>query len=101
MSQVASVFNLFEFSRAFCDFRLSGLSSNAIKTNVAADSALFWRMPEKENKFRDVFKEFPIIDTISASEIVVLGRARSVFYAAKFKMVKTLATWLILKITVL
>ena len=30
------------------------LYSKEIKTNAAADSALFKRLPEKENRFRDV-----------------------------------------------
>ena len=68
-----SVFDLFEFSRAFCVFGFSELSSKEIKTNAAADSALFQRLPE--NRFRDVLKKFPINYTISASEIVVLGYA--------------------------
>ena len=62
-----------------------GLSSKENKTNVAADPALFQRLPE--NRFCDVVKKIPINYTISASEIVVLGRARSLFYAAKFKKV--------------
>ena len=88
ISLVTSVVNLFEFFRAFEVFGFSDLSSEEIKTNAAANSALFQRLPEKENRFRDVVKKFPINYSISASEFVVLGRARSVFYAAKFKKVK-------------
>ena len=66
----------------------SDLSSKEIKTNAVTDSALFWRLSEKEKRFRDVVKKFPINYTILASEIVALGRTRSVFYAAKFKKVK-------------
>ena len=47
ISQVACVLDLFEFSRAFCVFGFSDLSSKEIKTNTDADSALFWRLPEK------------------------------------------------------
>ena len=64
------------------------LSSKEIKTNAAANSALFLYLPEKENRFRDFVIEFPINYTILASEIVLLGRARLVFPAAKFKKVK-------------
>ena len=42
----------------FLRVRISDLSSKEIKTNAAADSALFWRLPEKENRFRDVVKKF-------------------------------------------
>ena len=70
-SQVAGVFDLFEFSRAFCVFGFSGLSSKEIKTNSAADPAPFQRLPEKENWFRDVEKKNPINYAISASEIVL------------------------------
>ena len=45
--QVASVFDLFEFSRAFCVFRFLNPSNKGIKTNAAADSALFWHLPER------------------------------------------------------
>ena len=41
MSQVARVFDLLEFSRAFEVFGFLDLSSEEIKTNTAADSALF------------------------------------------------------------
>ena len=58
ISQVAGVFDLFEFSRAFSVFGFSDLSSKEIKTNAAAISALFQRLPEKENRFRDVVKNF-------------------------------------------
>ena len=61
------------------------LSSKEIKINVAADTALFWRLPK--NRFRDVVRKIPINYNILASEIVVLGRARLLFYAAKFKTV--------------
>ena len=44
-------------------------------------------LPDKENRLRDVAKNSDKF-RILASEIVVLGCARSVFYAAKFKKVK-------------
>ena len=71
---------------AFSDF--SDIFDKEIKINAAADSALFWRLPEKEMRFRDVVKKFPKNYTILASEIVVLGRVSSVFSGAKFKKVK-------------
>ena len=43
---------------------------------------------KRKNRFRDVVNNFPINYILLASEIVVLGRARSVFYTAKFKKVK-------------
>ena len=69
-------------------FGFLDLSSKEIKTNVAAGSALFYCLPEKENRFCDVVKKFPINYTISVSEIVVLCRARSIFYDAKFRKLK-------------
>ena len=53
-SQVASVLDLFEFSRAFSMFGFLDLSSKEIKINTAADLALFWRLPE--NRFCDFFR---------------------------------------------
>ena len=48
----------FEFYRAFCVFGFSDLSRKEIDTNTAADSALFWRLAEMENRFCDVVKKF-------------------------------------------
>ena len=63
-------------------------AKKSLKILLPIQPYVSWYLPEKENRFRDVVKKFPKHYTVLALEIVVLGRARSAFYAAKFKKVK-------------
>ena len=58
IDKVASVFEFSEFFRAFCKFDFRTYPVKKSKQMLLPIRPLFWRLPEKENRLRDVVKKF-------------------------------------------